>query len=489
MNIVHVASEMVPFAKTGGLSDVVGSLCGAIEGIGHEVSVFLPRYKRINISKEKLEIVIPKIEISLGQHKESGRVLFKKLPSGVEAYFIDCPKFFDRDELYGTSLGDYGDNDKRFAFFQRAVIKAIEKLKLNPDILHCHDWQTGLIPVYLKTLNARTACFKKTKTVFTIHNLAYQGNFPPDSLGVTGLDWNLFKFEMLEFYGKVSFLKGGLVFSDAITTVSNKYSEEIQTKEFGCGLEGVLQKRRDSLSGIVNGIDLKEWDPEEDSDIKANYGIDSIEQKKINKTELQNENGFKGDQKVPVLGFISRLVDQKGLDIFVGALERLAKRNIQVVLLGTGEEKYHRLLRDIAKKNKKWLGVHILFDPKMAKRIYAGSDMLIVPSYYEPCGLGQMIALRYGTIPVVRATGGLADTIQEFNLQSEAGNGFVFKEYKAETLLDAIERAISVFKKEKLRKKIIKNGMKSDFSWTASAKKYIDLYESTQEKSIKIKEG
>lgn len=475
---------MMPYAKTGGLADVVGTLPQEVRILGHEVIVFIPRYKGVDIQKWGLQSVIDRLEISVGSERETGRVFSHTLEGGTKVYLIDHPEFFCRDGLYGTPLGDYPDNDRRFIFFQRTVCETLLRIGFQPDVIHCHDWQSGLIPAYLKTIYANGALFKKTRTVFTIHNLGYQGNFPPDSLPATGLDWDQFKMERLEFYGKVSFLKAGLVYADMVTTVSERYAEEIQTKEFGCGLEGVLGKRRDTLRGIVNGIDPKEWNPETDPDITAQYSIKSTDKKWINKNSLQKENGLKVDPKVPLAGIVSRLVDQKGIDILIPAIGEMVRLGIQFVLLGTGDEKYHQVLREIAKKGKGFVGIHILFDAKMAKRIYAGCDMLLVPSFYEPCGLAQFIGLRYGTIPVVRETGGLADTIREFNPQTGQGNGFSFKEYSADALLTSVKKALRVFQSEKDWPVLMKNAMKSDFSWTASAKKYIRLYEATEKRTV-----
>ncbi|MFH0986138.1 MAG: glycogen synthase GlgA [Candidatus Omnitrophota bacterium] len=486
MKILFLSSEMAPFAKTGGLGDVVGSLAGAVRALGHEVSVFLPRYRSVDIQKLELETAIDYFELIIGNQLEATRVFLKKLDSGVKVYFIEHPDYFMREELYGTLVGDYQDNDRRFTYFQRAALKAAEKLKLAPDIVHCHDWQTGLVPAYLKTPEISSASLRKARSVFTIHNLAYQGNFPPDSFPATGLGWEFYKPDLLEFYGKFSFLKGGLVFADAVTTVSERYSREIQTKELGCGMEGVLAARKDSVTGIINGIDPKDWDPATDADIDAKYDLKDLSGKKLSKAALQKEHNFKVDPSIPLLGFVARLVDQKGLDILVPVLEQLSQQqDVQMVILGTGEDQYHQVLRDFAKKNKKWFGVHILFDPKMAKRIYAGSDMMLIPSHYEPCGLGQIIGLRFGSIPVVRATGGLADTIQNFEPVSQKGNGFLFEDYTSEALHTVLLRSVKIFKQEKLWKALMKNAMGSDFSWDASAKKYEKLYESVKRRPIK----
>lgn len=478
MKIAFIASEMVPFAKTGGLADVIGSLPKEIRLLGHEVMAFLPRYKSVDPQSWRLEVEAERISIPLGSEKAAARVYRTRLDSGIECYLIDHPEFFCRDSLYGTPLGDYPDNDRRFTFFQRAVFETLIHLGIKPDILHCHDWQTGLIPVYLKKLYAKS--FSKTKSIFTIHNLGYQGNFPPDSLSATGFSWAEFRMERLEFYGKFSFLKGGILDADTVTTVSERYAQEILTTEFGCGMEGVLGKRKNRLFGVINGIDPEEWDPEKDEDLAENFSLKRLSGKSANKIDLQKENGLTPDIKTPLFGVVTRLVDQKGLDILIPAIGSLIEMGAQLVLLGTGEEKYHQMLRDIAKKNKGRMAVHILFDPKMAKRIYAGSDMMLLPSYYEPCGLGQMIALRFGTIPVVRATGGLADTIQEFNGSNRTGNGFSFEEYQTEDLVAACRRAIGMFRAPELWNDLIRNAMNCDFSWAASAKKYVKIYELTK---------
>lgn len=486
MKIAFVASEMEPFAKTGGLADVVGSLTGEIQALGHEVAVFMPRYKNIDIQKRGLKMIYDDIEVPVGGDKVRGGVLAAGLKNGVTVYFIDHPEFFSRDALYGTSTGDYHDNDRRFSFFQRAVLEAMKRVAFKPDVIHCHDWQTGLIPVYLKTLYAQDLFFAKTKSVFTIHNLAYQGNFPPDSVPITGLGWEHFKMERLEFYGKVSFLKGGILDADTLTTVSERYAQEIQSQEFGCGLEGVLARVKGHLYGVINGIDPKDWNPETDTEIEEKFSFKKIEKKAVNKAALQKENGLAVDPKAPVIGIVTRLVEQKGLDILIPAMEALKNSGVQFLILGTGEEKYHHALRDLAKRNKGRICAHITFDAKTAKRIYAGSDMFLMPSYYEPCGLGQMIALRFGTIPVVRLTGGLADTVTEFDFKTGKGNGFTFKDYKAEALKETIERAAAAYKNEKKWLELVENAMNCDFSWTASAKRYEQLYQAAKKRALVV---
>ncbi len=485
MKVVFVTSEMTPYAKTGGLADVCGSLPGELVDLGYEVCVVMPRYKKVDSSKFGLKKVVEGLEIPVGSERKFARVYSALHQEKLEVYFIDSAEFFGRDELYGTPHGDYADNDRRFAFFQHGALEFLKIANFKPDILHCHDWQAGLIPVYLKTVYKTDPFFKKTRTIFTIHNLAYQGNFPPDTLPTTGLGWEEFHMERMEFYGKVSFLKGGIVYADAVTTVSERYAQEIQTTEFGCGMEGVLKKRKADLYGIVNGIDLEEWNPETDSAIAFPYSLSNLDKKAICKEALQKENNLEVNPDIPVFGLISRLADQKGFDILAPVMNDFAKKlGAQLVLLGTGEEKYHLLFRDLAKKYSKKFGCNILFDPKMAKRIYAGADVFLMPSYYEPCGLGQLIAMRYGTVPLVRETGGLADTVTDFNTRTGEGNGFVFKDYKPEALYKAMDKVVSTFKDKKTWLGIMKNGMKSDFSWKASAKKYVELYKQAERKAL-----
>lgn len=480
---------MVPFAKTGGLADVVGTLTAEIRLLGHEVFAFIPRYRFVDSKVFPSEVVIDRLEIEMGSEKVTGQVLKHTAQNGVTLYFIENKDFFDREDLYSTVAGDYPDNDRRYIFFQRAVLKALATLKLKPQIIHCHDWQTGLIPVYIKVLYAHDSQFQKVKTVLTIHNLAYQGTFPPDSLPFTGLNWEHFTLQRLEFFGKINFLKGGIVDSDVVTTVSERYSKEIQTKEFGCGLDGVLSQHASKIHGIVNGIDPAEWDPASDPKLPANFTVDRLEGKLKNKSALQQENGLDLDPNSPIISLVARLVEQKGIHLLIEGLEPLLAMGFQFVLLGTGEEKYHRVLREMARRNRHRCSVHILFDADMAKRIYAGSDMLLMPSYYEPCGLGQMIALRYGTIPIVRETGGLADTIQNFDEKTSQGNGFTFREFEVPAFLGAVGRALKVYRSPEW-KRLIQNAMTADFSWTASAKKYIEVYKTAERRPLEgLKKG
>lgn len=478
MKILIVASEVVPFAKTGGLADVAGTLPKALEAIGHEVRIIMPRYK--SIDEEKFGLKPSRLsplffDVPIGGETE--RAVFRSSSTGknIPVYFIENDKYFNRDGLYGDAKGDYPDNGERFSFFCRAVLEGLKAVFFKPDVIHCNDWQSGLVPVYIKTLYHDDPHIKDIKTLYTVHNLAYQGLFAPEIMDFAGLDRALFNYHQMEFYGKVNFAKSGLVFSDAINTVSDKYSREIQTKEFGCGLEGILQERSKDLYGIINGIDYEEWNPATDKNIAERYDSETLEGKGINKQKLQEKFGLPVAD-VPLLGFIGRLASQKGLDILEGALPVLMKKDMQFVLLGKGDAKYEKLCQELSAKYPQKLKITLGFDVPLSHQIYAGCDLFIMPSYFEPCGLGQMIALRYGAIPVVHSTGGLADTISDYNEITEEGNGFSFKEYSSTQLILVLEKAISICQNKEKRVRLVKGAMDLRFSWENSAKKYVGVY-------------
>ncbi len=462
MKIAFMSSEVVPFAKTGGLADVAGSLPLALEKLGLDVKIIMPKYKSVKVS--------------------AGRTVLGK---GLDVFFIDNKKYFDRDQLYGDRYGDYPDNLERFSFFSKAALELLKSINFKPDIIQCNDWQTSLIPVYLKTLYKDDPFFKNVRTVLTIHNLAYQGTFAKSQYPITGLDWNLFNVNGLEFYDKINLLKGGILFSDVINTVSPTYAQEIQTKEFGCGLEGVLKDRSSDLYGVINGIDYDVWNPETDKAIVKNYTKATSEDKYINKEDLQRITGLKVDKKIPVFGIISRLADQKGLDLISAIIGDFLKSNVQFVLLGTGEDKYHVLFEKIAKQYPKKAAINLKFDAVLAQKIYAGCDMFLMPSRYEPCGLGQLMCLRYGTIPIVRSTGGLKDTIQDFDADRKRGNGFAFTDYESSELYKTIKRALKVYMDSKTWQALVKKAMGCDCSWENSAARYVDLYKKAFSRSKK----
>jgi starch synthase len=475
MKILFAASEAVPFAKTGGLADVAGSLPRALADLGHDVRVVMPRYRSADPKRFGLKQVAT-FNVPLGSWQERCDILQGRMGKDVTVYFVDKPIYFDRPELYRTALADYPDNAERFTFFSRAVLELCRELDFRPDIVHGNDWQTGLVPFFLKTLYKGKAPFERTKSVFTVHNLGYQGTFWHWDMRYLGIGWEHFTPEGIEFWGKISFLKAGLVYSDVITTVSKTYSKEIQTSEYyGHGLEGVLAKRAEDLYGIVNGIDYAEWDPSREASIAKKYGVQRPAGKADCKRKLLKTIGLRA-LDAPLIGMVTRLVTQKGLDILADSLPELMALNVQLVVLGTGEEQFQRILTEAAALYPQQMRVLLRYDDRLAKNIYAGCDLFLMPSQYEPCGLGQLIALRYGTIPVVRRTGGLADTVQDYNPRTGRGTGFVFEDYTAAALVECLRRALAVYDDKKKWKGLMQAGMKQDFSWTRSAAEYVKVY-------------
>ncbi|PIZ15538.1 glycogen synthase GlgA [Candidatus Desantisbacteria bacterium CG_4_10_14_0_8_um_filter_39_17] len=479
MKILIAASEVVPFAKTGGLADVSGALPKALEAMGHEVRVIMPKYKCVD--EEKFGLKPSRLSplffnVPIGGKIQTAILKSSSTGKNIPVYFVENDKYFNRDGLYGDAKADYPDNGERFSFFCRAVLEGLKTVFFKPDVIHCNDWQTGLVPVYIKTLYRNDPQMRNVRTLYTIHNLAYQGLFACQILDFAGLDRALFNYHQLEFYGKVNFAKAGLVFSDVLNTVSEKYAQEIQTSKFGCGLDGVLLERVKDLYGIINGIDYEEWNPSTDKYILEKYDNETLEGKNVNKQNLQRVFGLP-NMDVPLIGLIGRLAAQKGLDILESALPSLIKQDVQFVLLGKGDEKYEVLCQELSVKYPEKFKVQLGFDVPLSHQIYAGCDLFIMPSYFEPCGLGQLIALRYGTIPVVHATGGLADTISDYNEITEEGQGFSFEEYSSTQLILTLERAISIYQNRQRWIRLMKNVMNLRFSWQNSAKKYLKLYE------------
>jgi len=480
--ILFAASEVTPFAKTGGLADVAGSLPAALASLGHQVFVVMPFYRGVKDGNFGIKPYEKSMSIPFKGERLNAGVFASKISRNVHVFFIQRDEFFDRSSLYGTPRGDYFDNPERFIFFNRAVLELSSAIGLQTDIVHCHDWQTGLVPVYLKSLFKDNPVLNRAKSVFTIHNLAYQGVFPKEIMAISEIPSELFSMKGLEYYGKMNFLKGGIVFSDIITTVSEKYAQEIQTPEYGYGMEGVLGDRQGDLYGILNGVDYTFWNPKTDPHIAAKYDRKNLSGKKRCKDELIKIFGLEGAQEFPIIGIISRLADQKGFDILAAALDDLMRMDLYLVILGTGDEKYEKQYSDMGKKYPSRLGVKIAFDNVLAHKIEAGSDMFLMPSKYEPCGLNQMYSLKYGTIPIVRATGGLDDTIQRFEPETGEGNGFKFTAYSPEALLQETQRAVEVFQHKKTWAGLIQNAMKMDFSWKKSAQRYEKIYNLALEK-------
>ena len=483
MKILFIASEGLPYSKTGGLADVVGALPKALSEMGHEVAVLLPRYRGNKITS----ILVSSVTVTLGDKLRFPAIGEGPAVAGVRYFFVDDRAFFDREQLYGEKGADYPDNAERFTEFSRVAIEFMKRVWL-PDVIHCHDWQTALVPVLLRTQHAEDPVVRGLPVVFTIHNIGYQGIFPQTVMRTIGLPDNFFTMDRLEFYGRVNFLKGGLLYADYLTTVSRRYAQEIQTPEFGNGLEGVIRNRADRLLGILNGVDYSVWSPEVDTFITQNYSVHNLEAKKADKRDLLQQFKLPADKpenlERPVVGIVSRFADQKGFDLIARIAGELMKENLTLVALGTGQPEYEKLFKDMAEKFPGRVGVKIGYDNALAHKIEAGADIFLMPSRYEPCGLNQIYSLRYGTVPVVRATGGLDDTVQNFDPKTHHGTGFKFEEYDGRALLDALRAALKLQRDPKSWQTIQKNGMAKDFSWKASAAAYVTLYEAAKRARI-----
>ena len=452
IKVLFCASEVAPFAKTGGLADVAGSLPLELGLLGAKILILLPKYRGISSTR-------------------------KKISENVEVRFIENEEYFNRASLYGEDRGDYPDNLKRFSFFCDASLDLAEKIGFRPDIVHTHDWQTALIPVFLKTKRAPSGFFKRSRSVLTIHNIAYQGHFPAREFGELGLDKDLFSIDGFEFYGKINLLKAGILYADALNTVSPTYAKEIQTKDYGFGLEGVVKTRRWVLKGILNGIDTDVWNPARDRNIPKKYSAADLAGKGFCKARLQKFCGFEVNSEIPVFALVARLAEQKGLDLLSEICNTFLAEKAQLVLLGDGDRSYETTFRNVRNRHPKNSAVFFEFQAALAHQIYAGADFFLMPSYFEPCGLGQMIGMRYGTVPIVRRTGGLADTVTDAD--SPGGNGIVFREPDPDKLLEAIRRALKVYRDKKKLGAVRKRAMKKDFSWRKSAKAYLQMYKET----------
>ena len=474
MKILFVASEGLPFSKTGGLADVVEALPKSLVALGHEVAVLLPRYR----DTKSGSVAVPSLTIPMGDTLRFPAILNGGIHRGVRYYFVEDPEYFDRDHLYGVAGKDYPDNAERFAEFGRAAIEFCKKVWM-PEVIHCHDWQSALVPVLLRTQYQKDPVLDGLPVVFTIHNMGYHGAFPREVMKKIGLPDTLFNVDAMEFFARVNFLKGALVFSDYLTTVSRKYAEEIQTPEYGHGLDGVARARADRLVGILNGVDYSIWNPEKDKFIAAKYSIKDLTGKLACKQDLLGAFHLPSESmNKPLIGMVSRFADQKGFDLIAKAALDLLAEDVTIVALGAGEPKYERMFHDFAKLYPERMGVKVAYDNALAHKIEAGADVFLMPSRYEPCGLNQIYSLKYGTVPVVRATGGLDDTIEAFNPETGQGTGFKFRLYDAGALLDSLRQALIIFRNEPATwKRIQTNGMAKDFSWQVSAVEYSRLYE------------
>jgi starch synthase len=473
MRVLMVASECVPFAKTGGLADVVGALPRALVRLGHSVDVVIPRYRGIAAGER-----IGSVDVALDGQSIHADVYATK--GDVRTVFIDHPAYYDREQLYGIGNDDFADNPARFALLSRAALEWAVETGERYDIVHAHDWQAGLVPVFLERTYRATSSLGKAASIFTIHNLAYQGLFDANWLPRLGLGWELMRVDALEFWGRISMLKGGIVFSRLITTVSPRYAREITTPAFGFGFDGILRHRAADLIGILNGIDYDQWDPARDRYLSVPYDASHMEGKDAAKRQVLETFGLPaaGDiRRRPLVAMISRLVDQKGLDLIAEVADELPSLDATFVMLGTGEQRYEDLLRTLARRYPQRIGVRIGFDEPLAHLIEAGADLFLMPSRFEPCGLNQMYSLRYGTVPLVRAVGGLYDTVRDFDTASGQGTGFTFDEYSGSALLSTLRRALSAYQDWRLWQRIRIEGMRQDFSWAASARAYTAAYE------------
>ena len=473
MKILYASAEVVPFAKTGGLADVAGALPKVLAGMGHDVRIVMPRYRSIDGKRFGLHPITEPFSIPHGDSSIEISIEQSDAIAGVTMYFIRNDYLYDRDGLYG-----HADDDHRFVAYCRGMLEMLPKIGWVPDVINCNDWHTGLTPVYLKTLYANRPGYSGIGTLYTIHNLAYQGQFSPYIMELAGLPAELFTWDKLEFWGQFNFMKAGLVYADKLSTVSETYAREIQTPEFGAKLEGVLAYRAHDLYGILNGIDYHVWNAKTDKLIPKNFTEEHPDGKRHCKHELQREMGLPVKDSAPLFGIVSRLSAQKGFDLLDETLPKLLEEeDMQVVILGTGEEYFQEMITRLADRYPDKLAVALKFDDALAHRIYAGSDAFLMPSHYEPCGLGQMISLAYGTLPVVHAVGGLADTVKEIKSMRGKGNGFVFEEYMPEALEAAILRTLKCFHdKANCWERAVQNGFASDFSWENSARKYIKVY-------------
>ena len=481
MHIVFAASECVPFAKTGGLADVIGALPPELVKLGHRVTVYLPLYKTVRpLLGEELTFAIRSITVPFPYYNRFAGIVDGGIREGVQYYFIDCPELFDRDGFYGprTGAGDYSDNAERFGLFCRAVIEASKQLGI-PEIFHVHDWQTALLPILLKTVYYFDPALRQAAVVQAIHNAGYQGWFPPNSIAQLLLPWDIFTFEKVEQNDTFNWLKGGVYYADYLTTVSPTYAREIQTAEFGEGLQDLLSRRHWDLRGILNGVDYSQWDPSKDGKLAAHYSPEDLTGKSECRRDLLHAFGLEHiSDDTPILGLVSRMATQKGFDILAQIADQLTQRDIAVVALGSGEPYYENFFRSWALRNPGKIAAQIRYDETLAHKVEAGSDIFLMPSRYEPSGLNQMYSMKYGTVPVVRATGGLEDTVEEWNADNRTGTGFKFTGYHPGDFLWAIDRALWVYQNDKPGwQQLIQNGMSRDYSWQHPAKEYVEVYE------------
>jgi starch synthase len=474
-SVLIIGSEALPFAKTGGLADVLGALPPALARLGWDAAVVLPRYRHV----EAAGTPVGSFPLAIGGQRY-GVTLYEVPIDGARAILVDIPELFDRDQLYGVGNADYPDNPRRFAFLVRAALEYAGEQAVPPSVIHAHDWQAGLAPVYLKTFYADSPTLARTPCVFTIHNLAYQGNFEPDWLPRLDLPWELLGLEAMEFWGRISFLKGGINYSELITTVSPRYADEIQTPEFGFGFEGILRRRSADLHGVLNGIDVEQWNPARDPYLPQSFTAADLAGKRASKAAVLGEYGLREDDvalRRPLIGMISRMVDQKGFDLIAALPNEIAQLDASFAVLGTGEPRYQDFWRGLSALHPDRIGARIGFDERMAHLIEAGADIFLMPSQFEPCGLNQMYSMRYGTVPVVRRVGGLADTVRDYTTGQPDATGFSFDEYTPAALLAALSHALALYRDPVRWQALQLAGMRQDHSWDRSAREYVKIYE------------
>lgn len=477
MHIVFAASECVPFAKTGGLADVVGALPPAIAKLGHKVTVYLPLYRQVQKHLTDRRVAIPSLTLPFEYYNRFVSVVDGGKRDGVQYYFIDCPELFDREYLYSSPSGDYPDNAERFGLFARAVLESAKQLGI-PDVFHVHDWQSSMLPVYLRTTYYFDPALGQSGCILTIHNAAYQGSFPPETTARLLLPWDVFTMDRVEQYNQFNFLKGGIVYSDLITTVSRRYAQEIQTPEFGNQLESVLTRRAADLRGILNGVDYAQWDPATDGNIAGHYTPANLAGKMECRRDVLHAFGAKNvGEETPVVGIVSRFATQKGFDLIAEVAGEIADEDLFVVVLGTGEPYYENLFKELQQRYPEKFSVKVMYDEALAHKVEAGSDIFLMPSRYEPCGLNQIYSLKYGAVPVVRATGGLDDTIEEWDPVHGTGTGFKFEGYQAADFLATLQRALAAFKDKTKWPQLMRNGMAQDYSWEKPSREYVECYE------------
>ncbi|MBN1222619.1 MAG: glycogen synthase [Candidatus Aminicenantes bacterium] len=484
LSVIYVSAEASPYAKSGELADVASSLPKYLSYLGMDISVFLPKYRLPEIESLSMDLVDADLSVPFGESRTKGRVFRTELGK-YRIYFIDCPKYFWREAIYGTGKGEYLDNDERFVFFNRAVAEYILKVHMPVDVIHCNNWPTALIPLFLATHYGKKVHFKNTGTVLTLHNISYQGDFPPETLALTGLNWEYINNRRLSLNGKFNFLKAGILYSDVLNTVSYTYKREIMTPKHGFGLDNLLRARKDVFFSIRNGVDYEMWNPEKDPFIAANYSASNFENKLICKHDLIREFGISVKKEVPVVGIASYMTANKGFDILLEAVDDLMRLDIGLVILGQGDEMVEKMLLKLHKKYPQKMGVKLESNPCLTHKIAAGADIFLIPSRYEPCGLNQLYSFRYGSVPLVRATGGLRETVKPFNAKTRKGNGFVFKEYTSRALLHAVLEAIRSYRMPRVWKTIMRNGLRENYSWEDAAKRYSGLYQ----RALKIKRG